>query len=240
VTDEPVQDQAHAAELERIRAEYDRRDREISRDFYALHHPANLLLRQSEEEGVLAGLHAAGMAPLVGRRLLDVGCGVGDWFDLFERFGARPADLAGIELQERRAVEARARFPKADIRVGDAAELPWVDGSFDVVFQSTVMTSVLSDEVRAGIAAEMLRVLKPGGAVLWLDFRYDNPRNPNVRGIGRAELGRLFPDCSRRVRRIVLAPPLARRIAPWSIRLARLLEMTTILNTHYLAVIRRT
>jgi SAM-dependent methyltransferase len=239
VTDEPVRDQAHAAELERIRAEYDRRDREIPSDFYAHYHPANLLLRQSEEEGVLFGLHAAGMAPLAGRRLLDVGCGVGDWFGLFERFGARPSDLAGIELQERRAAEAVARFPKADVRTGDAANLPWAEASFDVVFQSTLMTSVLSDEVRAGIAAEMVRVLKPGGAVLWLDFRYDNPRNPNVRGIGRAELGRLFPNCSLRLRRIVLAPPLARRIVPWSIRLARLLEMTTLFNTHYLAVIRR-
>jgi SAM-dependent methyltransferase len=235
---EPSAD-AHAAELERIRAEYERREREIPSDFYALHHPANLLLRQSEEEAVLEGLHAAGAAPLTGRRLLDVGCGAGDWFGLFERFGARPTDLAGIELGERRAAEARRRFPESDIRRGDAAKLPWPDASFDVVFQSTLMTSVLDEEVRRRIAGEMLRVLAPRGAVVWLDFRYNNPRNPSVRGIGRGELGRLFPDCNLWLRRIVLAPPLARRIAPWSIRLARLLEMTTLFNTHYLAVIRR-
>jgi SAM-dependent methyltransferase len=235
VTDKP----AHAAELDRIRAEYDRRDREIPSDFYALHQPANLFLRHCQEEALLAGLKAAELTPLAGRRLLDVGCGTGDWFGLFERFGAHPDELAGIELGEQRAAAARRRYPQADIRSGDAAELPWPDGTFDVVFQSTLMTSVLSDEVRCRIAAEMLRVLAPGGALVWLDFRYDNPKNPNVRGIGRSELDRLFPNCALRLRRIVLAPPLARRIVPWSLRLARLLEMTKLFNTHYLAVIRR-
>jgi ubiquinone/menaquinone biosynthesis C-methylase UbiE len=230
---------AHAAELERIRTEYERRDREIPSDFYALYHPANLFVRHSQEEAVLAGLHAAGLTPLTGRRVLDVGCGVGDWFGLFERFGAGRADLAGIELGESRAAEARLRFPAADIRQGDAAELPWPDRRFDVVFQSTLLTSVLNEEVRGRIACEMLRVLAPNGAIVWLDFRYNNPSNPNVRGIGRSELARLFPQCDVRLRRIVLAPPLARRIVPWSIRLARLLEMTTLFNTHYLAVIRR-
>jgi SAM-dependent methyltransferase len=235
VTGEPNQ----AGELERIRAEYDRREREIPRDFYALHQPANLFLRHAEEAAVLEGLQAADMAPLTGRRLLDIGCGAGDWFELFERFGARQPDMAGIELQEHRTAQATRRFPAADIREGDAGNLPWSDASFDLVFQSTLMTSVLSDELRSRIAGEMLRVLAPGGAILWLDFRYDNPWNRNVRGVGRAELGRLFPKCRIRLRRIVLAPPLARRIVPWSIRLARLLEMTTLFNTHYLAVIRR-
>ena len=37
------------------------------------------------------------------------------------------------------------------------------------------------------VAAEMLRVVKPQGLILWYDFRYNNPRNSNVRGIGAAE-----------------------------------------------------
>ena len=52
--------------------------------------------------------------------------------------------------------------------------------SFDFVFQSTVFTSILDSEVRKEVAGEMLRVLKPGGVILWYDFHVNNPRNPDV------------------------------------------------------------
>lgn len=227
------------SETARILREYERRDREISEDFYALHRPANLFLRHCHEEAVLWGLHEADLAPLAGKRVLEIGCGTGRWFGLFEQFGASPDAIAGIELGESRAAAAREAHPQADIRLGDAAELPWADGSFDLVFQCTVMTSILDRDVRARVAREMVRVLACNGAILWLDFFYDNPRNPHVRGIGRRELAELFPACDVRRRRVSLAPPVARRLVPWSWRLARLMEMTTLLNTHYAAVVRR-
>ena len=226
-------------ETSRILREYERRDREIAADFYALHHPVNLFLRHSHEEAILWGLRVAGLAPLAGRRVLEIGCGTGRWFHLFDQFGAAPDAVAGIELGPGRAAAARAAHPSADVRLGDAAALPWPDGSFDLVFQCTVMTSILDPTVRRRVAAEMLRVLTPDGAILWLDFFYDNPRNAEVRGVRKREIAELFPTCSIVRRRVSLAPPLARRLVPWSWRLARLLETTTLLNTHYAAVIRR-
>lgn len=225
-------------EAERIRREYERREREIPADFYALHRPENLFFRHGQERALLAGLRLAGFSPLTGRRVLEIGCGHGQWFGLFEQFGAGPGDLAGIELDTDRCNKAQRLHASADIRCGDATALPWADATFDVVFQSTVFTSILDDEVRRGVAREMLRVLKPTGVVLWYDFRFNNPRNSNVRGIGKSEIRRLFPDRCCTFRRVTLAPPLVRRIVPWSWSLASLLEMSSIFNTHLAAVIR--
>jgi hypothetical protein len=74
---------------------------------------------------------------------------------------------------------------------------------------------------------------------LWFDFRVNNPRNKNVRGISSSEIHSLFPDGSIRLRRVTLAPPLARRIVPISWIAASLLEKIPVLRTHYLGIIRK-
>ena len=109
---------------------------------------------------------------------------------------------------------------------------------FDVVFQSTVFSSVLSAPVREVIAREMTRVLKPNGVVLWYDFAFDNPKNKNVAGMKRDEVARLFPGAALDVRRVTLAPPLARQLVPRSWLVATLLERVRLLNTHLLIAIR--
>jgi hypothetical protein len=51
----------------------------------------------------------------------------------------------------------------------------------------------LDPDLRRGLAAEMWRTIKPGGWCMMFDFRYDNPRNPNVRKVTQAELRRYWP-----------------------------------------------
>jgi hypothetical protein len=85
----------------------------------------------------------------------------------------------------------------------------------------------------------MLRVVKPDGAILWYDFHVNNPRNPDVQGINNREIVRLFPNCRIDLRRITLAPPLARLLAPYSLLICYLLERLLVFNTHYLGVIRK-
>jgi ubiquinone/menaquinone biosynthesis C-methylase UbiE len=226
-------------EADRILREYERRAREIPADFYALSRPANLFSHHGQQRALLAALERSGMIPLDSRRVLDIGCGHGQWLGHFETLQARRDNLAAIDLDPRRAAAAQERFPGADIRVGDATHLPWSNSSFDIVAQSTVFTSILDGPTRAAVAAEMLRVLKPAGVVIWYDFLFDNPRNANVRGVRTKEIHRLFPNCRIHLRRITLAPPLARRIVPISWPVARLLEHLRLLNTHYLGVIRK-
>jgi ubiquinone/menaquinone biosynthesis C-methylase UbiE len=221
------------SEADRILEELRRREREVPADFYSLDRPANRFLRQGQERALRKALEEIG--PLSGKRVLEVGCGSGNWLEMLG--GAK--HLAGIDLDPGRAARAAGRFPGADIRAGDASRLPWESGSFDIVLQSTVFSSILDVEMRRAVASEMLRVLAPGGAILWYDFFVDNPSNPHVRGVRRREIGALFPGCRVALRRATLAPPLARLIVPFSWKLAALLESLRVLDTHYFGMIRR-
>jgi SAM-dependent methyltransferase len=230
---------ANDLEARRILSEYQRRSREIPADFYALTRPVNLFYRHGQERALLIALRKATLLPLRDRCILEVGCGTGQWYSAFEAFGATRANLAGIELDPDRAHSCASSFPGIDVRTGDASSLPWMNDTFDIVFQSTMFTSILDSEVKQAVAREMVRVLKPDGVILWYDFTYNNPHNPQVRGIGRSEISRLFPGCAVELRSVTLAPPIARRLVPVSWMLASLLEALRVLNTHYLGVIRR-
>jgi SAM-dependent methyltransferase len=227
------------SEAERIRAEYDRRASEISGERYSAAQPAALFIRQTVERAALRALDGAGALPLDDRRIVDVGCGAGQWLADFETWGARQDRLAGIDLVAERAAAAEARLPAADVRSGDASSLPWPDGAFDVVLQSMLMSSVLDPAMRAAVAAEMARVLAPGGVILWYDFFVDNPRNASVRGIGRDELARLFDGFEIAWRRTTLAPPLVRLLVPRARPVAGALQALRLLDTHAVAVLRR-
>ena len=238
-------------EAERIRREYARRAATIPAACYALDTPANLFAHQQRARRALALLETGGLLPLCGRRVLEVGCGTGGWLPQFEGWGVRRGDLAGIDLDPQRAAAAAIRCGAArdesgtllaagaDIRCGDAANLPWRGPQFDIAVVSTVFTSILDPEMKQAIAGRLLDVLKPDGAVLWYDFFVDNPWNPNVRGVPRREIETLFRGCDIRLSRVTLAPPLAQRLVPVSWGLAVALEATCLLNTHYLGLFRK-
>jgi SAM-dependent methyltransferase len=226
------------SEAERIRTEYARRAREIPADRYAPAGLGELYSRQVRERAVLALLRDD-FLPLGPRRVLDVGCGGGQFLADFETWGAQRDRLAGIDLIPERAEQAERRLPGADIRTGDASELPWPNGHFQIVLQSVVFSSVLDEPTRQRIAVEMRRVLAPGGAILSYDFMVDNPRNPNVRGMRRRDIAALFPGFEMRSRRILVAPPLHRRLLPVSWLAVELLEAMRFLNTHLVALLRK-
>lgn len=228
----------HQAEQARILAEYARRTREIPADYYSLLRPVNLFRRHGVERALARGLTQAGLVSLDECRALEIGCGSGQWLSTLEEFGVRRENLAGIELDPTRQARCAARFAGADVRRGDARQLPWPDAHFSVVLQATVFTSILDPDLRRAVAREMLRVLQPGGCILWYDFLYNNPGNPHVRGVGRREIAGLFPGCRLRLRRITLAPPLAARLVPICWSAARLLEKLRLLNTHYFGLVQ--
>jgi len=216
-------------------------------DFWTPTRLANLFLYQQRSRHLVRLLDRKGVLPLRDKRMLDVGCGTGDQLLEFEFWGAHRHHLAGIDLNETRISRSRARLtcppagqePGADIRCGDATDLPWADETFDVVSQSVVFTSIPLLPVKEAVAAEMLRVLKPGGAVIWYDFAYDNPSNRTVKGIGSREIRSLFPGCDVALQRVTLAPPIARRLVPISWMAALICEGLVVANSHYLGLIRK-
>jgi hypothetical protein len=125
------------------------------------------------------------------------------------------------------------------IECGNAAELRFGADSFDIVFQAKVFTSVLDPSMKHAMAAEMLRVVRADGAILWYDCFLKNPANPYVFPVLRQEIRDLFPECSVELRRVTLASPLTRFLAPRAWAACSLLSRIPALGTHYLAVIRR-
>jgi ubiquinone/menaquinone biosynthesis C-methylase UbiE len=224
-------------ERQRIRAEYQRREREVQLDRYAPWQPAEILMREERKRVAARMLHREGVFPRPGDSCLEVGFGSLGWLGDLITWGTREQNLHGIELDPDRAQKAQEALPMADLRVGDATKLPWDEGFFHLVIASTVFTSVLNREVRRLMAAEITRVMRPGGTLLWYDFAINNPKNPNVRRVGRKELRRLFPQLNGRVKSVGLAPPLARLVAPANWTMAVFLEGVPLLRTHLLAVL---
>ena len=101
----------------------------------------------------------AGVA--AGMRALDVGCGPGALTaELVRRLG--PGAVAAVDPSPPFVAAVRARFGEIDVREAVAEQLPFPDGSFDVVLAQLVV-HFMTDPV-AGLA-EMRRVAQPGGRV---------------------------------------------------------------------------
>jgi demethylmenaquinone methyltransferase/2-methoxy-6-polyprenyl-1,4-benzoquinol methylase len=106
-----------------------------------------------------------------GDRVLDVCCGTGDISLAFARAGLK---VVGLDFSEgmlavarQRLVAGRAAAGEAQFLKGDALHLPFPDGSFEVVTMGYGLRNLADWE--AGLR-EMLRVLRPGGRLLVLDF----------------------------------------------------------------------
>lgn len=97
-------------------------------------------------------------------RLLDVGCGSG----LALRLAAdRGATVTGLDASAALLEHARRRIPGAPLVQGELEELPFADGSFDIVTGFNSFQYAARPAVALGEAA---RVLAPGGRVLYLNW----------------------------------------------------------------------
>jgi SAM-dependent methyltransferase len=116
--------------------------------------------------------------PVAGR-LLDFGCGTGGFLRALGRRGA-PAELVGCDVASGMIEEARRRWeggPLPDLRAVAPGALPFADAEFDLVTAVCVLHHIAPAE-RPAIARELLRVVRPGGAVVIFEH---NPRNPLTR-----------------------------------------------------------
>lgn len=97
-----------------------------------------------------------------GKDVLEIGVGMGA--DHLEWAQSRPRRLCGIDLTPRAVDWTRRRLAEhgfvPEVEVGDAEELPFDDGSFDIVFSYGVL-HVSPDTPKA--FREVHRVLRPGG-----------------------------------------------------------------------------
>ena len=226
-------------DIQRLREEYARREEDgISAIKYSRFNPVQLFLLQSRERALLQLLRKHNITDLGNLSICEIGCGRGGVLQEFLTFGADPQKLFGIDLLYPRLTEAENRLPLSCFACADGQMLPFPSHSFDLMLQFTAFSSILSLEVKQAMAEEILRVLQPQGVLLWYDF-WLNPTNPQTKGIQPKEIAALFPQCVMEFHKITLAPPLARRVVPFSWPLAMMLESIKLFNSHYLVFIQK-
>ncbi|MDE1845704.1 MAG: class I SAM-dependent methyltransferase [Candidatus Micrarchaeota archaeon] len=71
-----------------------------------------------------------------GKHVLDVGCG-----NLINEFylGTKMASFVGVDLSKRALAKAKRIYPRANLVLADAANLPFADNTFDVVVSTNVL-----------------------------------------------------------------------------------------------------
>lgn len=232
-------DEGTTDEATRIRETYARHSFRWQEPQYRGWMPGNLFTAQERERVMLSLLRRHGSFPLTEKRILDVGCGAGKTLLTFLRYGAQPENLFGIDLLEHEIEAARRLAPHLHFEVADAQRLPFDDDTMDLIFAFTLFSSIQGPSIRTTVAKEMLRVLRPTGAVLVYDFWTTGGINPDNRPMRLKEIRRLFPDCEVQARRVTLAPPLARRLAPRFWLACELLARIPLLRTHWLALATR-
>lgn len=223
-------------EVDRIASAYRNRDQRAALRWDAAN-AGNRLIVAERKQMTRELLERQGWLPLGERRVLDVGCGGGSELAWFHELGASDSRLAGIDLLPERIELARRTFPGIDFRAGNAEHLPFPDASFDLVLAYTMFSSILDTAMAANVASEVTRVLRPGGGLLWYDFRYDSPTNRNVRGIRAETVRRLFPDLSGELLSLTLLPPVARRLGFLASAAYRPLALIRPLRSHLLGLL---
>lgn len=116
----------------------------------------------------------ARLPKLPAAHVLDIGCGQGNTTRLLAQV-LGPASCIGVDFDESLVAYAGAQTenpPTVSFRQGDATQLPFGEGTFDVAFCRFLLIH-MTDPVR--VLREMLRVVKPGAFVVAFeaDFAYE-------------------------------------------------------------------
>ena len=128
----------------------------------------DLLAEQSEGPARQAGLGKLAVAS--GELVLEIGYGTGHCLVQFAEAVGPGGKVFGIDISERMRARARERLEKehlidrVELSCGDAAQLPYPDGSMDAVFMSFTLELFDTPEIPQ-VLADCKRVLRAGGRI---------------------------------------------------------------------------
>lgn len=99
--------------------------------------------------------------------VLDVGCGSGDNLMLSNMFSV---EYHGLDYAEKTVEAARKSYPNVIFHVGDAFEMDFSDGQFDMVILSSVLILYSSKKDQIALLRECLRVLNSNGILILINW----------------------------------------------------------------------
>jgi ubiquinone/menaquinone biosynthesis C-methylase UbiE len=121
-------------------------------------------------EPLNAGLRAIGIRmypPREGISVLDIGCGTGTHLELYQQGGCR---VYGIDTSSAMLNRARQKLGnRADLQLGNAAQMPYSDGLFELVILTLTLHEMPAG-TRTAVINETKRVLKKEGRILLVDY----------------------------------------------------------------------
>jgi phospholipid N-methyltransferase len=144
--------------------------------------------------------------------ILEIGAGQGGNIPLLLEMGFNANNIYVNELLPERISALKRNYPNIKLFEGNAITINF-NQKFDVVFQSTVFTSIVNENDRIILAKKMWDILNPGGIILWYDFIFDNPKNSSVKKVSVNTVISLFGKAIKyKIIKTTLAPPIGRRV----------------------------
>jgi len=100
---------------------------------------------------------------LNGKTILDVGCGLGDFYGFLKNKGIEPKKYVGIDINPLMISKAKKNYPDAKFFVGDLLKII-PEGRFDYVFQSGIFNLVFQkwQKITYKILTQMYNLSKIG------------------------------------------------------------------------------
>lgn len=109
------------------------------------------------------------MGLMTGARVADLGCGSGVFSDLLQRAGFH---CVGLDISPKLIAIGKSKYPNVEFVEGDVEHLPFPEASFDGVLLSGIIHHFPDP---SHCAAEVFRVLRPGGRFVAFDPNRMNP-----------------------------------------------------------------
>lgn len=254
-TDEDIANKSQ--KLKKIYDFYSNYESTLPKNYWSPLHPSVYLGLQMRQRAMIKILSDnMDLDDIKKKVILEIGSGEGKNLLEMIYLGFSPENIIANDLVPDRLETSMKTLP-ASIRyiAGDANNLDIENNSIDIVYQSTVFTSITDDKMKQDLANAILRWVKPaemGGGILWFDFIHGNwfdfihgknGKTSNTKGINISEIRRLFPGTKITKYRVYVDNAICRVIERISPRLLiwmyPILHTIPFLRSHYICWIQK-